>query len=170
MFHCHVLEPQGSSMMAVVRVARAPGMLTRIALVFAVGVLVNYPWELAQSPLYGAMGDFQAVLRHCFVAAIGDGVLVLAVFAAGAIVLRRTDWFVQPGTRGYAVMLAAGLLIGLLVEWLGINIARRWAYAPSMPLIPGINIGIVPVMQMLVLPPLCFRIVAATLARYGRPG
>lgn len=145
-------------------------MLARIALVFAVGVLVNYPWELAQSPLYADMDDVQVVLRQCFVAALGDGVLMLAVFVLGAIVFRRSDWFVQPGARGYAVMLAAGLMIGVLVEWLGIHVARRWAYAPNMPLIPGINIGLVPVMQMLVLPPVCFRIVAAILARYRRPG
>ena len=145
-------------------------MLARIVLVFVVGMLVNYPWELAQSPLYEGMTDFWVVLRHCFVAALVDGVLVLAVFAVGVIVFRRSDWIVQPGARGYVVMLVAGLLIGVLVEWLGIHIARRWAYAPSMPLIPGINLGLVPVMQMLVLPPLCFRIVTAILARYRRPG
>ena len=136
---------------------------------FAVGALVNYPWELAQSPLYEGMDDFRAVVWHCFVAALGDGVLVLGIFAAGAIAFRRSDWFVQPTAQSYMVMLAAGLFIGFLVEWLGVNVARRWAYGPSMPLIPGTDIGAVPVAQMLVLPPICFRIVAAILARRRPP-
>ena len=29
---------------------------------FVVGVLVNYPWELAQSPLYEGMDDFRTVV------------------------------------------------------------------------------------------------------------
>jgi hypothetical protein len=136
-------------------------MVGRTALVFAVAVLVNYPWELGQAPLYVEMDDLRVALWHCFIAALGDGVLVLAIFVAGAMVFRRADWFVRPGLRGYGVMLAAGLVIGVLVEWLGLHFLRRWAYAPRMPLIPGLGIGLVPVAQMLLLPPLVFRIVAA---------
>lgn len=143
-------------------------MLAKVALVFAIGVLVNYPWELAQSRLYEDMDDVREVLWHCFIAALGDGVLVLAVFAAGAIMFRRAEWFVRPGARGYAVMLGAGLVIGVLVEWLGLHLLRRWVYVPDMPLIPGLGIGLVPVAQMLLLPPLILRIVAALLSRQRR--
>lgn len=137
-----------------------------VILIFAMAVLVNYPWELAQSPLYEEMDDLGVAIWHCFIAALGDGVLVLAIFVVGAMVFRRTDWFVRPGLRGYGVMFAAGLLIGVLVEWLGLNFLRRWAYAPGMPLILGI--GLVPIAQMVLLPPLSFRIVARLLDWYGR--
>ena len=142
-------------------------MVGRIALVFAVAVLVNYPWELAQSPLYAGMDELRVALWHCFIAALGDGVLVLAIFVVGAMVFRRADWFVRPGLRGYGVMFAAGLLIGVLVEWWGLHFLRRWAYAPAMPLIPGLGIGLVPVAQMLLLPSLIFRMVAALLGWQG---
>ena len=33
-------------------------------------------------------------------------------------------------------------------------------YTSQMPLVPGLDVGLVPVVQMLVLPPLIFRIVA----------
>jgi hypothetical protein len=142
--------------------------LRRIALVFAVAVLVNYPWEVGQSPLYVDVDDLRVALWHCFVAALGDGVLVLFIFVAGAMVFGRADWFVQPGLGGYGVMLAAGLVIGVLVEWFGLHFLRRWAYAPAMPLLPGLRIGMVPVVQMILLPPLVLRIVAALLERHGR--
>ena len=144
-------------------------MVARIALVFAVAVLVNYPWELAQTPLYVGMDDLRAALWHCFIAALGDGVLVLVIFVAGAVVLGRADWFARPGFGGYGVMLAAGLVIGVLVEWFGLHFLRRWTYAPGMPLIPGLGVGLVPVAQMLVLPPLIFPIVAALLGWQRRP-
>lgn len=135
-------------------------MLRRIALIFAVSVLLNYPWELGQAPLYGGMDDFRGSLWHCFVAALGDGVLVLALFLAGAIAFRRADWYRRPGLHVYGVMIAAGLVIGMLVEWLGLHVLRRWAYGPGMPLVPWLGVGLVPIAQMLLLPPLIFLIVA----------
>lgn len=127
--------------------------------IFVVAVLFNYPWELAQSPLYVGMEGFRAIWWHCFVASLGDGLLVLLIFSAGWGTLRRHDWFGQPGVRGYIVMLAIGLAIGVSVEWVAVHIAGRWAYTAQMPLMPGLGVGIVPVAQMLVLPPLIFRVV-----------
>lgn len=135
-------------------------MLTTI---FVVAVLFNYPWELAQSPLYVDMVSVRTVWWHCFVASLGDGVLVLFIFAAGWVVLGRWEWFVQPRGRGYIVMLAIGLTIGVSVEWIAVRLMGRWTYTARMPLVPGLGVGLVPVLQMLVLPPLIFRMAAVWL-------
>lgn len=127
---------------------------------FLVAVLINYIWEITQSPLYVGMEDFNLVWWHCGLAALGDGLLVLLIYAAGWAVLRRRDWFVQPGGIGYAVMLLAGLIIGVSVEWLAVFIGNRWEYTARMPLIPSLGVGLVPVAQMLALPLLIFRIIA----------
>src|SRR5438445_524792 len=50
-----------------------------VAAIFVVAVLGNYPWELAQAPLYAGMESFRTVAWHCFVASLGDGLLVLVV-------------------------------------------------------------------------------------------
>lgn len=68
-------------------------------------------------------------------------------------------WFRQPGARGYLLMLAVGFLIGVSVEWFGVHVVKRWSYKDQMPRLPGINLGLVPVLQMLFLPPLIFRTV-----------
>jgi len=133
--------------------------------IFVVAVLFNYPWELAQSPLYAGMEGFRTMWWHCFVASLGDGLLVLLICAAGWIVLGRRDWFVRPGVRGYIVMLAVGLVIGVSVEWVAVRVAGRWAYTAQMPLVSGLGVGFVPVVQMLVLPPLIFRVVAVWCSR-----
>lgn len=127
---------------------------------FVVAVLINYVWEIVQAPLYVGMENFNLVWWHCGLAALGDGLLVLLIYGVGWGVLRRRDWFVRPGIAGYAVMLAAGLMISVGIEWLAVFVAKRWAYTARMPLVPLINVGLAPVAQMLVLPPLIFAILA----------
>lgn len=131
-----------------------------MARLFVVAVLGNYPWELAQAPLYIGMESFRAVWWHCLVASLGDGLLILGLFAAGWLILRQYTWFVHPGVQGYAVMLTTGLVIGIAVEWVAVHLQERWMYTARMPLVPGLAIGAVPVAQMLVLPPLIFHLVA----------
>lgn len=132
----------------------------RIAfLIFAVAVAANYPWELAQLPLFAGTQDWRASMAHCFLAALGDGVLVLAIYWAGSLTLRRRDWFRPPGAAGYAFMAGAGLVIAVAAEWLAVHVAGRWTYSQKMPVIPGMEVGLVPVLQMLVLPPLIFWLV-----------
>ena len=129
--------------------------------VFIVAVLVNYAWELAQTPLYVGMEYYNVgVFWHCFVASLGDGIMVLLIVGAGWIMLKRRDWFERPGIAGYVVMLTAGFLLALLVEWLGLHVLRRWEYSERMPLLPDLRIGVAPIAQMLFLPPLIFRTVS----------
>src|SRR5882724_1976726 len=69
---------------------------------FAVAVLLNYLWELVQAPLYVGLESYSTtVLWRCFVASLGDGLMVLLIVAAGWITLRRWDWFEQPAVVGY---------------------------------------------------------------------
>lgn len=138
------------------------------AAIFFVAVAVNYAWELAQTPLYQGMNDFSRMLWHCLVAALGDGLLVLLTFAAGWAALGRRDWFFRPGVRGYALLLAAGLVIAVVVEWVAVRLLGRWSYSARMPVVPRLNVGLSAVAQMLLLPPLVFRVAAAWLRRQAR--
>jgi hypothetical protein len=131
----------------------------RLIWVFIVAVLLNYLWELAQAPLYVGLQNYNAgVFWHCFVASLGDGIMVLLIVAAGRIVLRQPEWFLRPGVRGYLVILTVGLLLAVLVEWIAVHVLNRWEYTENMPKLPALDIGLVPIAQMLVLPPLIFRI------------
>jgi len=129
-----------------------------VATIFAVAVLINYPWELAQMPLYAGAGYDRRAFFYCFLASLGDGLLALLIFAAGWIVFRRREWFVQQGARGYLLMLAAGLIIAVGIERVAVG-TGQWLYAEQIPRLFGV--GLAPIAQMLVLPPLIFRVVAA---------
>src|SRR5712691_6691282 len=131
-----------------------------VVTIFVVAVLANYLWELAQSPLYVGLEDIRTTLWHCFVASLGDGLMVLGIVAVGGVILRRPAWFVHPGAQGIIVMLLVGLVLGVTVEWVAVHVLQRWAYTARMPRVPELDVGLVPVAQMLVLPPLIFRLVA----------
>ena len=100
------------------------------------------------------------VFWHCFIASLGDGVMVLLIVAAGWIIVKRINWWERPGIAGYGIMLSTGFLLAILVEWLGLQVLRRWEYSARMPLIPELRVGVAPIVQMLFLPPLTFRIVS----------
>jgi hypothetical protein len=131
------------------------------AALYVVAVLFNYVWELAQMPLYEGASDFPTLWWHCGIATLGDGLLVLLIYGLGGLVFRDARWFVQPGWRGYLLMLIAGIALSISVEVSAVQFAQLWAYKPSMPLVPLFGVGLTPFAQMLLLPPLIFRVVAA---------
>jgi hypothetical protein len=55
--------------------------------------------------------------------------------------------------------LYVGLILTLLLERLAVGPLDRWTYAPSMPL-TELDIGLLPILQWLVLPPLALVLTA----------
>ncbi|MEO6212672.1 MAG: hypothetical protein ABIP65_03495 [Vicinamibacterales bacterium] len=125
--------------------------------VFLVAALFNFPWELAQSPLYVAMPPLPARLWCCFVASLGDGVLLLLLWVAGWAVFRQKVWFGSPSAVRYVAMVVAGVGLGVVVEVAALE-AGRWSYGPQMPRIG--SVGVTPLLQMVLLPPLIFTLTA----------
>lgn len=132
----------------------------RLTVLFGLAVVVNYPWERAQSRLYVMPGGVEVEWWMCAMASVADGLIVLLIFWIGKLVIGHRDWYLRPGVRGYAVLLLSGAVIIVMVEWSTIYAAHWWDYSPHMPLVPLLNIGLAPLAQMLVLPPLIFTLLA----------
>lgn len=120
---------------------------------FTVAVLINFAWEVAQSPLYTETGSMLARIGNCFLASLIDGVIVLFIFAVGWLALRDALWFEQPGVSGYALMLSTGLAISIGIELVAVNLMERWSYSAEMPRLPVVGIGSRPSPRCL-----CFRL------------
>ena len=129
--------------------------LRRLATIFMVAVPVNYLWELGQSPLYLPPSKLTDMLWHCFVASLGDGVIIGLIYGACAVLFRDRAWYGHMSLSRWTVLLTVNLSVGILVEWIGLRL-HRWFYAATMPLVPGVEVGLVPMLQMLLLPPLVF--------------
>ena len=137
----------------------------RIAILFVVAAAINFLWEVAQMPFYAWQGSFFDAAAHCVLPSLGDGFMVLMIYAIGWLVLRRSDWSDRPSVPSYILMLLSGFTLAMLVEWGGVHVLGRWSYAANMPLLPGWGIGVIPILQMLVLPPIIFKVTARLLER-----
>ena len=146
-----------------VRAARR--WLAVVGLVFATGFATNFLWEVLQSPLFAPMGSTLGEgMWRCFRAGLGDGVIILLIAAAVGFLLGRRDWFLDGEVTGYLLATVFGSVFAVAIEWSALR-SGRWSYRSSMPVIPGIGVGLVPVIQMTLLPILAYRIAALWLRR-----
>ena len=123
---------------------------------FLVSAVVNFAWEMSQAFLYEGMGSLPAVWLHCFVAALGDGVILWLMHLCGWMLLKDFRWFVRAGPLRFGFMALTGFTISLTIEWIAVYQLHRWSYTEQMPMVPWLGVGLVPVMQMVLLPPLIF--------------
>jgi hypothetical protein len=132
-------------------------------------LLLNFAWEILQAPLYAGMADrpHAQVIRACLQATVGDAVIMLMAHGAVAAVARSRRWIVAPRGSQLALFVAIGVSITAAIEglatrgyWIG-----QWNYLPTMPLVPGTGIGLVPLLQWVVLPLLTVWFVRRQLAR-----
>ena len=133
---------------------------------FVSAVALNFGWEMAQARLYQPMGTAWEATRRCFVASLGDGLMVLAVVAGGAMLFRSVRWFVEPTPTKYAFTALMGSIFAVAIEMWGLA-TGRWAYQEHMPRVPGTQLGVVPLVQMVILTPLSLWLASARRSRRG---
>lgn len=143
-----------------VRTAPYAAFLQRVLTIFMIASLVNYPWGVGQMAFYEASGTLADFARHCIIPSLGDGILVLLIYMSGLVAFKLLDWTDAPSRRGYTWTLGIGLVIAVAIEWLGVYGLGRWRYSELMPLVPVLNVGVLPILQMPLLPALIFRLVA----------
>ena len=126
-------------------------------------VLFHGGWEYAQGiPLYRCWGRWTTGQRLWVLpaATLGDAVATVAFTAVAAALLGPAH--VQPMSRtGGVLLLGIGLGAGIVFE----TVARRldlWRYRDTMPIlrVAGHDIGLVPVLQMTILPALAVGLAA----------
>lgn len=130
-------------------------------------VAISFAWEWAHVPLYtiwheASLASIAFAVAHCTLgdALIGASALLLALILGREGRLSQWHW-----PRVGALSALAGTGYTIFSEWINVTIIRSWTYAESMPKIGlgGFEIGVTPLAQWLVLPPL-----ALYLARRAR--
>ncbi len=126
---------------------------------------VELVWELAQSPLYADtyVEPLVTVLWYRIHCAAGDVLILFAAWLAAAAVARSRHWYRHPRLREWSILLVVGLGYTWFSEWRALSVTHAWAYSRHMPTLGGI--GLAPLVQWIVLPPLMPRMV-----RWGERG
>ncbi|HLG54253.1 MAG TPA: hypothetical protein VI485_02915 [Vicinamibacterales bacterium] len=117
-----------------------------------IALVLHWTWETAHAVAY-VNTDAPLVERfwHCLPMAIVDtawsGAVVLAGYAASiALGLRPAMWIISA---------TAGAVSAVIVERVAVE-TGRWTYNDLMPILPVVNVGLWPILQMSLLPPLAF--------------
>ena len=125
----------------------------RVALrAFLATIPVSFVWEMAQAHAFTGLpaSMFWATIA-CALASLGDGLLVLLIWSAGALVFGQAAWVRMEGWRGWLLLAILGIIVGIVVEVAFVHVLGRWGYRESMPLLPGIHVGLLPVFLLPVL-------------------
>ncbi len=89
---------------------------------------------------------------QCLLPALGDGVMILALYWLGVAVFRDPLWVWARGRAGYFVLLASGVALAVAIEVQGVHLTSRWGYQETMPRLLWLEVGLLPMLQMALLP------------------
>ena len=126
-------------------------------LIFA--LLLNYPWEFLQAPFFQEMpgATHWEAVKVCTRAAFGDSVIMLIAYCSVAVAVSDRWWIQAPSRTQMLGFIAAGVAITVAIEHFAIRStlpAWGWRYADTMPTLPVVGVGLTPLLQWILLPPL----------------
>ena len=113
-------------------------------------------WETAQFPLYDVwhQNDWGYILyglAHC---TLGDLLILIVVYEVIALINRNRAWYATNQVlAGGALFTLLGAGYTIYSEIMNVRVKGTWGYTELMPLIPGIEVGAMPFLQWILIPP-----------------
>ncbi len=113
-------------------------------------------WEIAQFPLYNVwhQNDWSYILYGLIHCTLGDLLILLIAYELVALVRRDRAWYRCCTLSSGLVFTLLGLAYTIYSESVHVRIKCTWSYTELMPLVPGIEIGGMPFLQWLLIPPI----------------
>lgn len=113
--------------------------------------LLNFAWEVIQIPLYkGASFNIEHI-AFCALATIADAIMVLLIYFGFALIYKNPLWVENLTLPRILILMLVGGLGAVAAEIRHVS-SRSWAYDTSMPIIPVVDVGLSPVLQLMLLP------------------
>ena len=120
------------------------------------GLPLHLLWEIAQFPLYtvwheGTWSYILYGLAHC---TLGDLLILLVAYEIVAVLAGSRYWAYRLKPVYVLFFTLLGVAYTVWSETINVRIKGTWGYTDLMPLVPGIEIGGMPFLQWLLIPPL----------------
>ena len=133
------------------QVANKKAFRRLILLILSFSFLLNTAWELIQLPFYkGASYSFQHII-FCSLGALADTIMVLLLYQSFALIYKNPYWAMKMSVQKILILVIMGGIGAILAEVRNVH-SGNWAYSNDMPIIPGINVGLYPILQFMILP------------------
>lgn len=119
-------------------------------------LLANVVWEVAHLPLYSLWHSssplqLASAAAHC---TLGDVIIAIIALVLTLLAVGEPDWPRTGSLRIAGLSTLSGVLYTTFSEWLNIVIRTNWQYAPEMPVVPGLGVGLSPFLQWILVPPI----------------
>lgn len=134
--------------------ATKSGVIARAGLWSVLAFVLSLGWEIAHVRLYTLWeaADHMTITWSVLHCSLGDVVIALSFFALAGFALRQKDWPVFRPIAGGTIVVIGTLAFTVWSEWFNVYKIGSWGYTSRMPVIFGI--GLSPLLQWLLLPPL----------------
>ena len=100
----------------------------------------------------------------CTAASLVDAAATFGIYLIVALVLRRRLWGLGSNWRHYLAAALLGLAVAVVIEKVTVPLGL-WSYSSRMPIVPVIEVGLWPMLQLTLLVPIAIR-----LAAWKQPG
>jgi len=125
--------------------------MKKIFAITVIAFILNFIWEISQAFLYAPhYVGIGGLVRVHLQASLGDVLLFLVILMLDALVFGR-DYVQKIDSKRLTMMMSIGFALAVAVEKYAL-FSGRWVYNFLMPIIPGLNVGLVPVLQMMLIP------------------
>jgi hypothetical protein len=128
---------------------------------FVAAFALNWLWEMLQMPAYVDLAgrSWRETVSTCTLASLADAGVTLMVYCLVALFTWRTVWPLTGGWKVYLLAALLGAACAVLIEWVALSKAH-WSYTHSMPVLPVLRIGLLPLAQLALLVPAAIRFAA----------
>ena len=132
--------------------------MKKILAVSLLSFVLNFFWEISQAFLYAPhfVGLSGLILVHAH-AALGDILMILLMLMADDIIFRHIFSGDKKNRYRTVAVMFTGFMLAVAVEKYALA-TGRWAYGPFMPIIPWFDVGLTPILQMVLIPPCVFAV------------
>jgi hypothetical protein len=117
--------------------------------------LLNFVWEVLQTPFFiDISSDINTIVWFRLHCTFGDVMISLGCFWLVALIFKSRVWLLHPNKLNVFLFTAFGIGYTIFSEIKSVTIKDFWGYSDLMPVIPFIGVGVVPLIQWIVIPPL----------------
>lgn len=93
--------------------------------------------------------------------------MVIITFSLGSLIHRCFDWIRSVEWRDVLIMSIALVLLAMVIEFVAVDRPALWHYSRLMPLVPVIEVGLLPTIQLASLTVLTFTLGGWMIRQWG---
>ena len=141
--------------------------IRNILVVAVIAFILQLIWEYVQCGTFFVVTDITGHTRLMLSATFGDMMMSVVLYMLLTVVNNDINWLLNKWHKhDYVITILYSLFLSFYFEVHALY-TGRWGYNPkTMPLFPNTNIGLIPVIQLIVLLPLIFYISSVVIKIY----